>query len=150
MRRLSAAVCFAACLLPLLASGQTLSQKSAKAFRDGRTELAALESKDASRAAAAEIARASKWIEEGLDRLRASDETKAAVLAERLAPQLRLVRAIVDAARAEAEADKAELAAHALSQTVRLLQERYDRLVLEIRGTALTDAVPHAGDAGAQ
>jgi hypothetical protein len=33
---------------------------------------------------------------------------------------------------------------------VRLLQARYDRIVLEARGTALTDAMPHAEDAGAK
>ncbi|MDD5308503.1 MAG: hypothetical protein PHU25_14370 [Deltaproteobacteria bacterium] len=150
MRRVLAAVCLASCLLPLSVSGQTLPQKSAKVFRDAKAELAAMESEGKSAAAAAEIARARKWIEEGLERLRASDPTKAAVLAERLPPQLRLVRALLDAAREEADADKAELAAHAFSESVRLLQARYDRLVLEARGTALTGAVPHAEDAGAK
>ncbi|MCP4674214.1 MAG: hypothetical protein GY854_01575 [Deltaproteobacteria bacterium] len=134
MKRLLVLMAFMSCLqqTPTLASD--LGKLSRAAFKQLSADLDEIEAEDGARAAAAEIAVARKWIEDGRLFLRDGRMKKAAVLAEKLPAQIGLIRVIVTAGLVAAEAMSVEKEVLLKKKSVLELKARLDRLMLQRRG----------------
>jgi hypothetical protein len=97
-------------------------------------------------AASGEIELAEKWIEEAGEALGEGRNRRAAILAERLGPQLDLVRAVLDAAGIAAEAERAERELAELEAELNRLRDMIARLTIAREGARLSDAYPHGGE----
>jgi hypothetical protein len=119
-----------------------LAQLSAAAFARFGKELDGIEKSKGADAAQFEIVTARKWIEDGKRLLGAGRKKKAAVYAERLPSQLDLVRVLVTTGLSLKECEKLEQEAAIISQDLKILTAKHNRLILRVHGTALTDAFP--------
>jgi len=127
---------------PVLASD--FGKLSRAAFKRSSTDLDEIEAEEGARAAAAEIAVARKWIEDGRLFLREGRMKKAAVLAEKLPAQIELIRVIVAAGLVAAEATGVEKEILLKKKTLIELKARLDRLMLQRRGVDARSAEPSA------
>ena len=135
-------------MLALAAPGDSLLKKAAAEFRRAAADLDDIEQREGAEVAAGEIALARLWIEEGFALLRSGEEKRAAMIAERLPVQLILIRAVLAAREAEEKAEQEEGATSDLREKLKLLEARYDRLVLKYRGAEASDAYPRKKDGG--
>ncbi|MFO8070872.1 MAG: hypothetical protein R6V85_03260 [Polyangia bacterium] len=101
-------------------------------------------------AASGEIDLAEKWTAEAREALGEGRDRRAAILAERLEPQLDLVRAVLDAAGIAAEAERAELELAELEAELNRLRDMIARLTIAREGVRLTDAYPRGEEDGEQ
>ena len=128
--------------LSVVAPGDSVLKKAAAEFRRAGADLDQIEEREGAEVAAGEIAVARRWIEEGFSLLRRGEEQHAAVLAERLPFQLRLIRAVLAARAAEEKAEQEERETVEARAELKRVRARYDRLVLKYQGAGATDAYP--------
>ncbi len=93
-------------------------------------------------AAAAEIAVARVWIENGRLLLREGSVRKAATIAERLPAQLELIRVLIATGAAVIEAELAEQEIGEMEKEILLVKVRYNRLMLQKNGARVSGAFP--------
>ena len=124
------------------AGGDELHKRATAEFRRAGAELDAIEEGAGAEAVDAEVMLARKWIEDGFTLLKAGERDRAAALAERLPLQLTLIRAMLVVRELEIRAERVEQALIEADQLLSLLKLRYDRLIIERRGAAMTNAYP--------
>jgi len=100
------------------------------AFKKWTSQIDQLEKELSSETAAGEIAVARQWIREGQLLLREGKVKNAALIAERLAPQVELIRVVVTTGMASKEALSVEAEVETLEKALLGLKSRYDRLIL--------------------
>ncbi len=132
------------CLQPAPVLASDLGKLSSAAFKRLSTDLDEIETDEGAHTAAAEIAVARKWIEDGRLLLREGRMRKAAVLAEKLPAQIELIRVIVMAGLVAAEAKSVEKELLLKRKIVIELKARLDRLILLRRGVDAKNVEPPA------
>jgi hypothetical protein len=139
-------ICVAA-LWTSVAWGGDLFKESAAGFRRASAQLERIEKREDAHVVAGEIEVAKTWIERGFALLREGRHRPAAILAERLPAQINLIRAILSAWAVQEEVVRAQEDLDELERKLKLVQIRYDRLLLLRKGANLTLAYPRGKDA---
>ncbi len=150
MKKAISAIVIAICVTALWASvarGGDLLKESAAALRRASAQLEKIEQREDAHVVAGEINVAKAWIEKGFALLREGRRRPAAILAERLPAQINLIRAILSAWAVQEEAARVQEDLDELERKLKLVQSRYDRLLLLRKGANLTLAYPRGEDA---
>jgi primosomal protein N'' len=150
MKKTIPALLIAFCVTALCTSvawGGDLLRESAAALRRASAQLERIEQREDAHVVAGEIKVAKTWIERGFALLGKGRHRRAAILAERLPAQMSLIRAILSAWAAQQEAVRAQEDLDELERKLKLVQIRYDRLLLLRKGANLTLAYPRGEDA---
>ena len=149
MKKKTPALVIAICVTVLWASvawGGDLLKESAAGFRHASAQLEKIEQREDAHVVVGEIKVAKTWIEKGFALLREGRHRPAAILAERLPAQINLIRAILSAWAVQEEAVRAQEDLDELERKLKLVQIRYDRLLLLRKGANLTLAYPRGED----
>ena len=150
MKKTIPALMIAICVTVMWTSvawGGDLLKESAAALRRASAQLERIEQREDAHVVAGEIKVAKTWIEKGFALLREGKHRRAAILAERLPAQMNLILAILSAWAVQQEAVRAQEELDELERKLKLVQLRYDRLLLKRKGTGLTLAYPRGEDA---
>ncbi|MCP4599642.1 MAG: hypothetical protein GY847_03730 [Proteobacteria bacterium] len=110
------------------------------------SQLDDIELREGAESAAAEIAIARQWIENGRLLLREGSVRKAATIAERLPSQLELVRVLVTAGAALIKAEGVGQEIYQMKSKLVRLKARYNRLMLQKNGARVSNAFPPMED----
>ncbi len=150
MKKTVPSILIAICVTALWTSvawGGDLLKESAAGFRHASAQLERIEQRKDAHVVAGEIKVAKTWIERGFALLREGRHRRAAILAERLPAQMSLIRTILSAWAVQEEAARAQEDLDELERKLKLVQIRYDRLLLLRKGANLTLAYPRGEDA---
>ncbi len=132
-------VCFGISTQVRAAGHDSMSQTTLDRYG---AEISAMTARDQAKAADAEIGVARKWIDDGRRRIRLGRKKKAALVEERLAVQMKLIRVLVAAETARVEAERIAAQADAVEQELVALRAQLMRLVKKNRRIAHQHATP--------